>query len=110
VETALTWRVTANDVAPTISTFAQLVNADGQLIAQIDQPPLGIQADLLTMDPGWELVGFRAIPTTAAPQRLLVGVYDYTNGERFPVIDSAQRTLPDQAYSILIDNCDLEKE
>lgn len=108
VQVTLTWGLPANEPVPgTTSVFVQLFSADGRFLAQADGPPLGLRPDLVQFSPDWELVERRTMPVTVEdqPARLLVGVYDYTTGERLPAIDNQQTPLKDNALPLPVAQC-----
>lgn len=107
VELASTWR--ASDPAaipPTASLFVQLLDQNGSLLAQADGPPLGLRADLLQLSPGWQIEDRRLLPAEdKAADHMLIGVYDYISGERFPATDSAGQPLADDALVLPLADC-----
>lgn len=96
------WPETA--VSPTTSIFVQAFSADGQLIAQADSPPTGLRPDL--PPPAAHLLDVRHLPSANQPPAwLLIGVYDYTTGERLPAVDAVGSPLPDNAYQLPVQSC-----
>lgn len=92
---------------PTTSLFVQLLAPEGQVIAQADNPPLNLRADLIDISPLWELVDERVLdPAGATPAHIIVGVYDFATGERYPGRDSQQTTLPNYAYTVPLTPCE----
>jgi hypothetical protein len=89
------------------SLFIQLLDPAGQLVAQADGPPLGLRPDLFTLPPGWQVLDRRVIPAAAGPmgQRIVLGVYDFATGQRYPARDSQGRPLPDSAYNLSLTTC-----
>jgi len=107
VELTTIWSPTA-DPEPTTSLFAQLLNGDGQLIAQADGPPLGLRPDLVDLPQGWVIVDQRTLLAgdgQALPETVLLGAYDYVSGERFPAVDGDGQALPENALPIEIKEC-----
>jgi hypothetical protein len=104
----LTWRRTGEAAyAPTTSIFAQLINAEGAVLAQADGPPLGLRPDLLPFEPGWAIHDRRVISLEADqnPAALLVGVYDYGTGMRFPTVGPDGEVLADNALRLPVEAC-----
>ncbi|MEM7332782.1 MAG: hypothetical protein AAF490_11890, partial [Chloroflexota bacterium] len=101
---SLKWHHEPQNVTPTMTMLVQALGADGQLVSQADGPPFGLRADLLqTTRPYTDI---RTVELTQPASTLLVGVYDFTTGERFPAEDSEQRPLADNVYRIPIEqNC-----
>ena len=91
----------------TTSVFAQLLSGDGGLVAQADAPLLGLRADLLQLPVSWLLTDVRelAVPGEQGGEALL-GVYDFTSGERFPALDGEGLPLAGDALGISIGDCD----
>lgn len=111
VRLTTTWRVSnqAGDFGDTTTTslFAQILGEDGRLIAQADAPPLGLRSDLLDFPAGWLLTDVRELAAPGEPGgEVLLGVYDYTSGDRFPAVDAADTPLADDALSVFIGGCD----
>lgn len=100
----LAWQV-QGPVTPTTSLFVQGLNADGQLIAQADGPPLRIPPDLLPAGP-LVLQDVRRLPVDGdTAVSLLVGAYDYLTGERLPARDATGQALPDNALRLSFPAC-----
>jgi len=104
-DVTLHWRVTGPDLPPTISVFSQLISDGGQLVGQLDQPPLQLRPDLLTGMQAWSMVEYRQIAAEQTPAALLVGVYDYVTGERFTGVDRHNAPLVDDAFAIPVTAC-----
>jgi len=104
----LTWGP-AGDVAhtPTTSVFAQALNVDGMVLAQADGPPLGLRPDLLPPAGDWVYHDHRVMPLEGDqnPAALLVGVYDFATGVRFPAAGPDGEGLPDNALRLPIEDC-----
>jgi hypothetical protein len=112
VELTGTWRAhsdggeTAGEIPPTASLFVQLLAQDGQLISQADGPPLGLRTDLLQLVSGWQIEDLRHLQTEElGADRILLGVYDFTSGDRFPGLDANGQALPDNALTISLSDC-----
>lgn len=86
----------------TISGFVQLLDAEGRLISQLDGPPLRLRPDLIRLLPGWQMGDRRSLPLPedAHPAELMVGIYDYTSGQRIPAVDGVDVPLPDNALRL----------
>ncbi len=90
----------------TVSLFVQLLDENGQLIAQTDSPPLGLRPNLIAPAPGWQITDLRTLqPTEGQPTQLLIGAYDYLSSERFPAQDDHQRPLPNNALILAVESC-----
>jgi hypothetical protein len=108
VEASLVWSLAdASLVDSSISIFVQLLAEDGRLIAQADGPLLGMRPDLLRLLPGWEARDLRQLRPDGPelPSRLLVGVYDFTTGDRFQAYSGQQTPLPDNALRLPVAPC-----
>ncbi|MCI0579726.1 MAG: hypothetical protein L0332_17295 [Chloroflexi bacterium] len=103
--TTLTWQPTSPGTPSTASIFVQLLDGNGALVAQADGPPLGLRPDLFQLLPGWQLIDRRTLQPAGDPAQLLVGVYDYVTGQRYPAQDSQDRPLPANALSLSITPC-----
>jgi hypothetical protein len=89
--------------AATHSLFVQLLDAGGRLAAQADGPPLQVRPDLLPAGGDLALHDQRLLPGSG--ERVLVGVYDFTNGLRLPAVDGAGEPLADNAWVIAVTPC-----
>ena len=109
VNIGLHWQPNASSVPDTTAIFVQVLDANGRLLAQADGPPLGVRPGLLGATPDWLLVDLRKIELakeeTAVPTTVLVGVYDFTTGERSPATDNSGQPLPDNAWETPISPC-----
>lgn len=91
----------------TTSLFVQLLSPNGQVIAQADGPPLGLRADLVAISPLGELIDHRSLdPAGAEPAHIILGVYDFATGERYPGRDTQQNILPNYAYTVPLTPCE----
>ncbi len=111
IQLTTTWRVSTpdqSDIPPTTSIFAQLLDPEGQLIYQADGPPLGLRPDLLDLPPNWQLIDHRPLnqaqdlpgPPVLNTGSLLLGVYDYVTGQRYPIEDASRLTISDKAIHL----------
>ncbi len=107
VQVATRWGWTLDQLPPaTISLFVQLLDSSGRLIAQADAPPLGVRFDLIAPLAGWRIADLRTLrPIEGAPATVLVGMYDYLDGERLPGQDSRQRPLPNDTLALTVEDC-----
>lgn len=94
------WRHEQTAVSPNLTLFVQGLGPSGQLVAQTDGPPLGIRADLLQTERPY--TDIRTLSGEQPIQTVLVGVYDFTTGQRLPGVDGAERPLPNNAYPIAV--------
>ena len=106
VTTQLVW-AEDGDIPATTSMFVQLLSADGRLIAQADGSPLSLPSTYLQLPSDWRITDQRqlTIPTNEQPVQLLIGVYDYTTGQRAPAFAADQSPLPDNAFRLPIAPC-----
>jgi len=105
VDLASSWRATG-EIPATASLFVQLLDQDGRLLAQADGPPLGLRPDLLELPAGWQVDDQRRLPAEdGRPDRLLIGVYDFATGERYPAVDPDGLPLIDSALVITLSDC-----
>jgi hypothetical protein len=104
IQLTTTWRPSTpdqNNILPTTSIFAQLLDQEGKLIAQADGPPLGLRPDLLDIPSNWQIIDRRIMSTSEVPAgQVLLGVYDYDSGQRYPVADANQLLVSDNAIHI----------
>jgi hypothetical protein len=81
----LYWRAEA-EMETAYTVFVQLLNNAGQVVAQVDQPPLGGAAPTTTWLPGEILTDTYALPLPAdlpaGEYRLITGLYNPATGER----------------------------
>lgn len=92
--------------ADTLSLFVQLVDDGGRLVAQADAPPFGLRFNLIAPVAGWQMVDRRVLtPATEDSASVLVGVYDFSDGERMPGRDIQGRSLPDDALRVPVQRC-----
>jgi hypothetical protein len=90
----------------TISLFAQHLDEGGSLAGQADGPLLGLRTDLLALEREWLVTDVREIPVETNEESLvLIGMYDFVSGQRFPTIDGGGRPLPDNALRIPVQGC-----
>ncbi|MDX1616201.1 MAG: hypothetical protein R3300_17950, partial [Candidatus Promineifilaceae bacterium] len=98
-------------VTPTTTLFSQALDDSGRLVAQADGPPLGLRPTLIQMTAGWWLADRRHLaPVVAeggpAATTVLLGVYDFASGQRYPAVDAQGQSLPDEALRLPIAPCD----
>ncbi len=99
----------ANSLPPgnqTTSVFAHLLNGDGQLIAQTDGPLLGLRPDLLLVQDDSQMIDVREIhERSESPEVVLLGMYDFANGDRYRGVDQDGTSLPDDALRLSVNEC-----
>jgi hypothetical protein len=106
-----TWDITTiggnrNEITSTTSLFVQLLGEDGLLISQADGPPLTLRPDLVRLPQGWWINDVRELPAEGAEGgQILLGAYDFVNGERFPALDGQGKALPENALVIPLSDC-----
>lgn len=90
----------------TLSLFVQALDREDQLLAQADGPPLALRANLVQAVPGWQMTDRRTLrPSKGLPVQLLLGVYDYSSGERLSARDSQRNPLPNNALNLPVTEC-----
>ena len=90
----------------TTSVFAQLLDGDGQLMAQADGPLLGLRPDLLDLSEEWLMVDKREFPApSVGAEEILIGVYDFASGQRYPASDQTGEPLSDDALRLIPVDC-----
>ena len=112
VDVTTSWAWTQDQLPPgSLSLFVQLLDGNGQLLAQADSPPLGLRFNLIAPVPGWQMVDRRTLqPAAGVPTQLQIGVYDYLDGLRLPTQDSQGSPLPEDALRVPVGNCRLQSE
>jgi hypothetical protein len=112
VDVTTTWAWTDDQLPPaTLSLFMQVLDANGQLVAQADSPPLGLRFDLIAPVSGWQIVDRRTLqPAAGEPTHIQVGIYNYLDGLRLPARDYRGAPLPEDALRVPIENCRLHSE
>ncbi len=101
------WRKAgAESIAPTLSMFAQALDANGNKLGQADGGPVGGLLGFVQLHTAADVIDRRliALPPDAAAQNatLLLGVYDYTGGQRLPATDAAGQRLAGNALSLTL--------
>lgn len=94
----LYWQALATPAA-NYTVFNHLVDANGQIVAQLDGPPSGDAWLTATWLPGEIIVDQRTIPLNDVPTgdyTLLLGLYNSSGGERLPVQTNSQPLPNDQ--------------
>ncbi len=101
------WEWTETGLPPaTLSLFAQLLDSSGQLVDQVDSPPLGMRFDLVAPVPGWGISDRRAWkPVGVDPVRLLIGMYDFVSGARLPATGAEGEPIVNDALVLPVRLC-----
>ena len=102
---ALSWDVTAA-LSEDYTVFAQIFDAEGELIGQGDGPPLDGDYPSSYWQAGERLIDTREIAIEhpeAEPAYLLVGFYRLGDGARLPVVGADGQRIPDDALRLEID-------
>lgn len=93
---------TNQPLAPEATLFIHLLDAQGNLIGQLDGPPYEGLYPLAHWLPGQLIVDARPLNPYLEDKRRLntvaVGVYNMTNGERWPAVDAAGQPLPHNSF------------
>jgi hypothetical protein len=109
VHSTLTLSNLQSPISPTVSLFVQLLATDGRLLAQADGPPLGLAPAQIETHLGTQLIDQRTLTFNEGEAgQLLVGLYDYATGTRFPAVDGEGQPLADNALRIPIGQCTTE--
>lgn len=102
------WAYAAGTPPPaTVSIFAQLLDNNGVLVSQNDRAPLGLPTYKVALPTGWQMVDVRVLENSAESLptilngQILLGVYDYTTGNREAIIPATS----DNAFSVPITHC-----
>ena len=88
---ALFWETPTGDVEADYTVFLHVVDTDGRLVGQWDQPPGGIDNPTSAWPPNTIFFDDYRVPVAVdgtPPYRVLVGLYDPQTGERLSVIES----------------------
>ncbi|MCB8950588.1 MAG: hypothetical protein H6650_01105 [Ardenticatenales bacterium] len=105
VRAMLRWQTGEGGGMPaSTSLFVQALDAAGRLVAQADGPPLGLRPDLLPLGRAWQAQEVRRMAAADATD-LLVGVYDFASGQRYPGTTPDGASLPDNALRLPIRPC-----
>ncbi|MGB1250100.1 MAG: hypothetical protein ACPG8W_05660 [Candidatus Promineifilaceae bacterium] len=90
----------------TTSVFVQLLNEHGQLIAQNDRPLVGIRPDLIDISAEFMIQDQRQLTTQDdIASTVLIGVYDFSTGQRFAATTPDGVALPDNALRFPVEPC-----
>lgn len=97
----------ASEIPSTLSLFAQVLDANGQLVAQIDRPPLSLRPELLKLNTNQQIIDHRSItlPANTVAQTLLIGAYNFVTEDRFPATGATGATLNDNAFPLSLTPC-----
>ncbi|MCU0507028.1 MAG: YfhO family protein [Anaerolineae bacterium] len=104
-EVALTldWK-TDRQLDADYTVFAQVFDAGGQMVGQLDGPACEGSCPSSRWTPGGTVEDARQIPlregTSPEGLRVVAGLYDPATGERLPVRDARGAELPDRAIQI----------
>ena len=107
VEVTTSWGWSDDQLpAETLSLFVQLLDDKGRLVAQADGPPFGLRFNLIAPVSGWGMVDRRALrPAGDDYTSVLLGVYNYVDGERLAGRDNQGRPLVDDALRLQVQDC-----
>lgn len=96
----LAWRAD-RPVDRDYSIFVHLLDAEGQLLGQVDGVPFDGLYPLSHWRPGQVIQDIRSMPLAtgaALPVAIALGIYDPATGERLPAVDSQGRSLSQNSY------------
>jgi hypothetical protein len=101
LHTVLVWRALADHPAVEAKVFVQLVDGDGQVVAQDDSVPVAWTRPLSTWQTGEQLLDVHglALPAGSTGGVLRIGLYDPATLARLPAYDQSGAPLPDAAAS-----------
>lgn len=87
---SLTWQV-MDEISPFSVVFTHLLDSGGRMIAQNDGPLLGVPPGWLGLYEGDILTEKRSydLPHGGIPVTFEIGLYDYTSGERLPIMTTS---------------------
>lgn len=102
---SLQWRraPSARELAPTLSAFVQVLDANGAKLAQKDGAPLQGLLPFAQLPDDRDIIDRRMlIAPGAAGATLYVGLYDYVTGERLPAIGAQGARLDGDALALAL--------
>ena len=99
----LVWRSLADHPQVSAKVFVHLLNAKGEVIAQVDGVPVGWTRPLDTWQRDEQLIDVYDLPLPAgqleAGTHLEIGLYNPDTNVRFSAVDQAGATLLNNAFS-----------
>ena len=98
----LAWQA-ARPIDRDYSIFVHLLDAEGQLLGQVDGVPYAGLYPLTHWRPGQVVADSRSMPLAAGgamPAAIAIGVYDPATGERLLAVDSQGRSLPQNSFIV----------
>jgi hypothetical protein len=98
----LTWK-TSQPLGPDQTIYIHLLDAEGNLLGQLDGSPYGGLYPLENWLAGQPITDRRSLPALANPAQLTtiaIGIYDPTTGERLPATDFQGNPLPNKSFII----------
>jgi serine/threonine-protein kinase len=101
LQIVITWHVLERLPAP-YTTFIHITDAGGQIVAQLDRPPLGGSRPTDTWRPGENFLDpySLALPANARPGSYWVRIGLYRQAQRLPVIDPGSATVEQDAVLV----------
>ncbi|MCB0154084.1 MAG: hypothetical protein KDF65_04740, partial [Anaerolineae bacterium] len=96
----LVWQ-TEQPLPPNLTLFIHLLDANGELLGQLDGPPYAGLYPLENWLPGQPITDQRPLPVLNEPGRLsavAIGVYDLDSGTRLPALDAQGQPLPNDSF------------
>jgi hypothetical protein len=103
VTLTLYWRTEAQ-VGANYTVFIHALDANGEIVAQFDAPPLNGLYPSDVWLPGQIIADVHPIALPEAAQTLAAGLYDPTSLARLPVTDRNGQSLPDNAIRLRVAN------
>lgn len=100
----LAWQA-ARPINLDYSIFVHVLDAQGQLLGQVDGVPFDGLYPLTHWRPGQIIEDARLLPPAtpgAPPAAITLGIYDPATGERLPAVDSQGRSLPQDSFTIQV--------
>ncbi len=103
----LVWRSLANHPPVSAKVFVHLVDAEGNILAQMDNVPVSWTRPLDTWKMGEQLIDVYDLSLSASSNgtaaTLRIGLYDPDTGARFEAYDSSGTMLPDNVLTIPVE-------
>jgi hypothetical protein len=94
----LTWQ-TDQPLDPQTTIFIHLLDAEGNLVSQLDGPPYGGLYPLDAWLPNQPIPDLRQLgPPSASFSTIAIGIYNPISGDRLPATDPAGNPLPNNAF------------
>jgi hypothetical protein len=93
----MVWRAPETAVAPDVTMFVHLLDANGNLVGQLDGGPYGDLYPPHSWRPNSVITDMRTVPAGVDPTAAAIGMYGRETGNRLPAWDSQDTPLPNSA-------------